>query len=785
MLLCTALLPTMTATDAALLSGEVEAGRILADLHGRNCFVVQRGLAPPIFEFHALFRAFLLNRAASVIPAADWRELQCSAADMLATRGQPDAAASLYHSAQHWNGLAALALRDAAALVKQGRHRTLERWLGGLPTSCYSQAPWLYYWRAAACLPFDPVAARKLYEQAYEGFRCVDDAAGLYSAWTGVMETFFFEWRDFRPADPWILEFERLRARHPVFPTRSVELLTYWAMGTLLHRQPQHPTLPSWAERAKELLDPADRELSVLLGGYLIIWFLWVGDCAKASSTIERISCWISPDMPPMVQILWSCAVALYHSARGECAACQSAVDAGMALAERTGLHTFDFLLSAQMARCNLVAGHPTRANEWLSRMAGTMRNHSHIDGAFYLHLRCNAAAQCGEPQLALEHARNAMAMAEESGVPFLLAHCHLDLAHLLPGYGDEAECAQHVGAARAIGQSMGSRVIEYLCLEADAHAAFRQGQVESGQRCIAAALALSQAMDGATYQVSGPRASAALYERALATGLSVTHVQDLIRRRGIAPDDPATTPDFWPWPIRVYTLGRFDLLRDGEPLRSDGKAQRKPLELLKCVCAFGGQAVHQDRVADALWPDASGETADQTLRTTLHRLRKLLRNEQAVRLDDRHLSLDTRYVWVDSLLFDRASHMPQAADTAGLKRALRRYRGPFLPGESAPWAMACQHRLRARFIGMVEMLGTLLEQNGEWGEAAECYVAAIEAEPLAELAYRRLMAAYAHLGRRAEALLVYQRCRLQLLSGLGVSPGQQTQALYSELAES
>ena len=80
--------------------------------------------------------------------------------------------------------------------------------------------------------------------------------------------------------------------------------------------------------------------------------------------------------------------------------------------------------------------------------MAGTMRSHSQIDGAFYRHLQCNAAAQRGDWQQALDDARDAMAMALGSGVPFLEAHCHLDLARALLGRGDEHEWAPHIAAA-------------------------------------------------------------------------------------------------------------------------------------------------------------------------------------------------------------------------------------------------------------------------------------------------------------------------------------------------
>ena len=84
----------------------------------------------------------------------------------------------------------------------------------------------------------------------------------------------------------------------------------------------------------------------------------------------------------------------------------------------------------------------------------------------------------------------------------------------------------------------------------------------------------------------------------------------------------------------------------------------------------------------------------------------------------------------------------------------------------------------------MAERLGDLLESERDWPAAVDCYLHAIEVEPGAEGFYRRLMQTYDQLGRRAEALAVYQRCRQSLLSRLGVSPARETQALYRQLAE-
>ncbi len=310
--------------------------------------------------------------------------------------------------------------------------------------------------------------------------------------------------------DPWIAEFERLRAHHPEFPSRALELRTSSAMGILAHRQPQHPFLRTWAERTLALLKAAeDRHLCIVLGGYLVMCFLWWGESVRARAVIDTVTPWThTPDIAPMVYLLWSCAVALYHSVHGNQEACLESVEDGLALARKTGLHSWDFHLCAQAARCGLVTGDLASAETWMSAMAETMRSHSHVNGGYYLHLRTHAAGQRGDWHGATEHARTALKMAIEAGVPFLEGHCRIDLARALLGLGDEAEWMEHLAAARAIGQAMGSRVLEYLCLETEAKAAFQQSRDSLGLERLSEALALSRAMDGAYWLLGGPEAS-------------------------------------------------------------------------------------------------------------------------------------------------------------------------------------------------------------------------------------------------------------------------------------
>lgn len=324
------------------------------------------------------------------------------------------------------------------------------------------------------------------------------------------------------------------------------------------------------------------------------------------------------------------------------------------------------------------------------------------------------------------------------------------------------------------------NKILEYQYLLIEAHSWLKEGNEDKALIPLQEGLRIGRESDFVLpdYQWDLSVMSR-LFVLALRSGIEVTYVQSLIRRHRLRAE--SLEYEAWPWPIKIYTLGRFEVLLDGVPLHFARKAQHKPLELLKCLCAYGGRAVNQSRLIDVLWPDSEGDTAARALRTTLHRLRKLLKHEWSVRMEDRHLSLDPGYAWVDSMVFDRVAHLPDVA-MISIQRALDWYRGCFLEGETACWALNLRDRLRAHYLGMAERFGTMLEQNNNWQDAAACYLKAIEAEPVAELFYHRLMICYTQLSRRTEALFTYQRLRHALRSHLGIAPSQEISLLYQKL---
>jgi LuxR family transcriptional regulator, maltose regulon positive regulatory protein len=277
----------------------------------------------------------------------------------------------------------------------------------------------------------------------------------------------------------------------------------------------------------------------------------------------------------------------------------------------------------------------------------------------------------------------------------------------------------------------------------------------------------------------------------ALEMDIDTDTARAIIQRHRLSPPRDAQALVQWPFPLKLHTLGGFSVLVDDKPLKFSGKSQKKPLELLRALVAFGGREVSEAKLAEALWPDAEGDVASQSLATTLHRLRKLI-GENTIERQEGRLSLDAGTVWVDTWAFERnlaeleqACQMAEAGKLQTLTtRLFTLYRGPFLKDEpDAPWLLHLRERLRAKFLRHLEAAAGCLGEAKRHDQAVACYEKAIEIEPLAEGLYRGLMQAHLARGHRAEALAVYGRCRRILTTQLGITPSLDTEALARRLA--
>jgi DNA-binding SARP family transcriptional activator len=355
---------------------------------------------------------------------------------------------------------------------------------------------------------------------------------------------------------------------------------------------------------------------------------------------------------------------------------------------------------------------------------------------------------------------------------------------------GRHGEARQHFDRALVIARRISSQFSEFNTLTASAWSHFDEGNIENGLSDLRAAMAIAAANSYTNTWFWIPRVMSDLCARAFQAGIETEYVTRLVRHRGLVAQSPSI--EKWPWPVKVYTLGRFSLVVDGHALAFARKAQKKPIALLKAIVAHGGRGVEHTTLVDDIWPELDGDAARNALDLGLHRLRRLLGRDDTVTVGAGKIALDERLVWVDAWAFERlcgditrgGGGFPKTAALAAAERALRLYPGPFLQGEQEPWAIATRDRMRSKLLRALEELGRALERSSAWDQVITVYRCALEVEPLGEAFHGGLMLGYAAQERFGEALAAYERCRDLLRASLGIEPSRRLRLINESIRE-
>lgn len=169
-MMCVALFPRITVPMAVAISGEDGVREVFEDLYQRQYFVDRKVDVELTYQFHDLFREFLLARLLESRSLPELQDLQVRAGQLLEAADGSEEAVVLYRAAQAWNRIARLILLHAENRVDKGRWQTLERWFEALPISILHDDPWLMYWQAESAAVRTPKSAYALFTDAYQRF---------------------------------------------------------------------------------------------------------------------------------------------------------------------------------------------------------------------------------------------------------------------------------------------------------------------------------------------------------------------------------------------------------------------------------------------------------------------------------------------------------------------------------------------------------------------------------------------------------------------------------------
>jgi len=795
-LLQTAFLPRMTASMAERLTGVGQAGRILSEMNRQNQFTKKYLQRKPVYEYHDLFREFLLERAVDAFSGEEIAGIRKAAATLLEETGYIEDAAGLLREVGDWEALSRLIQSKGKSLVAQGRYQTMLEWLGALPGETREGDPWLLYWKGVCLIPFSSAESRDCFEKALGMFDARREASGVFLSWAGAVESIIVPTENITPLDDCISLLPRLLEKYGDLPSGEVgDEVTCWMFRALSFRQYPRDAVEFWTPRALALVrTTTNKRLKFMLTLGILVSFQIAKDTRKAERIFASLREVLKqPDATPLMRLSVDVVEAVNYEVVARYEQCLRVATEALAFAENTGVHVADAFFQGYVAGAARKIRDYKTTNLVLDRMAATLDTIKPMPLGMFHGLVADEALVRGDLPSAASHAKECLWLWKESGFTTHIPGALNLLARVHHALHEDEEAFRLVAEARRIGSEIEHPFGVWISCLNEAYFYLRRNDNTAAIVPLREGLAVGRevGMFGALFAVAD------MFEwisaKALQEGIEVDYVRELIRRNQLSPDPANPDLEQWPWPVKVHTLGRFGLLVDGRPVEFGRKVQQKPLALLKALIALGGRGVPEAKLTEFLWPEADGDLAHNSFEVALSRLRKLLGKEDALTLREGRLSLSNRHCWVDVWAFERSVGQAEKArkeinkkDSIRMfEKALSLYRGPFLPFEEMPWAASPREKLRIRFLRMVIHLGKFCEEAMRWEEAASCYGKGLEADELAEELYRRLMICHIRRGQEAEALSVYRRCRKTLSSVLSVDPSAETRAIAESIGRS
>lgn len=218
---------------------------------------------------------------------------------------------------------------------------------------------------------------------------------------------------------------------------------------------------------------------------------------------------------------------------------------------------------------------------------------------------------------------------------------------------------------------------------------------------------------------------------------------------------------------VAIVALGRFAVLRAGEPVPLTAWQSRKARDLLKVLVARRGHPITREAAAETMWPEEDPEPLGNRLSVALSTIRKVLDPERRhppdhyVAADAQAIALRLDRVEVDLIEFlriagtaiDLMARGDRGAAEAPLWQARQIYAGDFLEDDLyEEWAVEAREEARSRLLTVLRLLARLATDRGDDEAAGQCLGQLLERDPYDEDAWLALIAGQLRLRRHGEA---------------------------------
>jgi LuxR family maltose regulon positive regulatory protein len=795
----TALFPRLNKRMVNELTDDPEAEFLLEKIAAVNTADGIANAQEKIYRYHPMLKRFLRQYALKEYGPSHFSRELFKVVNILLRYNMVEDACTLLPDVEDSTIKAEYICNHACELMHQDKIGLIEQVMKSLPMNMYMENASLGVWYGLINVYKNPANVKNIVDEIYKRLKDSDDREGMRLAWICSVDSLILSAENQATLGNWINEpivEMTLKGTAELQPWVEARFLSALFMARMLIN-PDHKDIFNLYEqlnrRKNDIFSPADK---VEILNRILYFLINYSDYVDIEHSIQELEKNLDCEyLPPVLRARSECVRAIYLRNSGQFEAARSALKNARTVAELHELRGLrEEILSMQVASYVTCNDLPTAKS-----MLNSMMNENTSMTPYGSYHFCRAVMACAtadqEYAKARKYGESASMAAKETGIPLHGIIHTLDVAYLnilLKNFSQaEKQLASIGNACRESGGTILRMTLEccetFLCLSTK--------RENAAMEKLSALLFECKIRNLFGIYMGPPIAAEKVCLLALEAKQQGNFVTELIQIRNIKPASAPVHLDIWPWPVKVYTLGRFAILNKNKKIKFNKKTKKKPLELLKALIAMGGRGVREEQIIDALWPDAEADFGHRTFSTTLHRLRKIIGNHKAIALKGGCLTMDPNHIWVDAWAFERNVGSASRSLIPGLKfgehqyavhkalMAIEYYRGPFLGSEAWEiWAVNYSERLRNKYLRIVGKLGHFWESNNHLEEAVECFLKSLEVDNTDEVAYRRLMACYFRMGKRSKALSTYRRCKEILYENLGIPPSLDTENLKRSL---
>ena len=246
---------------------------------------------------------------------------------------------------------------------------------------------------------------------------------------------------------------------------------------------------------------------------------------------------------------------------------------------------------------------------------------------------------------------------------------------------------------------------------------------------------------------------------------------------------------------LQVQMLGRFALKAGNSELNDSDNRSRKIWLLLAYMIYRRNRVVSQEELMDLLWNGEKGSmNPANALKTMFHRVRSMLNKLDGSAGHTLILYQDGKYVWnrevpltldVEEFEARAKAAVTEQDPSARLDmqlEVLALYQGDFLPKLSAEaWTVPISAYFHNLYLQTVLDVLPALQSRSRTEELISLCHKVIELDPYDERLYQYLMRGLIAQGNQRGAITVYENMSDFLFSVFGITPSDETKAVYRE----